>query len=85
MTKNTNETIPTIEISALSGVTGGATKVNVAGELEGDLGAAAGLSALKLKGQGSVNIERNNYGDCLHANRSATPENLATLCPMPGR
>ncbi len=76
--------LQTIDSLALSTVTGGNdNQVNVTGELDGELSGVGGLANLKVKGSGTVNIQRTNYGECLNTMKGRPTDEIVKACGMP--
>ena len=77
----------TIDLAELATVTGGddtsVNQVNVSGELDGELAGVGGLASLKIKGQGSVQIQRSNYGECLTTMKGRPTDDIVKACGMP--
>ena len=78
----------TIDLPELATVTGGdgdsaVNQVNVNGELDGELAGVGGLASLKIKGQGSVQIQRSNYGECLTTMKGRPTDDIVKACGMP--
>ena len=78
----------TIDLAAMATITGGdgdsaVNQVNVNGELDGELAGVGGLASLKIKGQGTVQIQRSNYGECLTTMKGRPTDEIVKACGMP--
>lgn len=73
-----------IDVSALSAVIGGSSRLHVKGELDGDLSGLGGIANLKVKGLGELDLDRNDYGECMHDMKGRPSAEVVGTCGMPG-